>query len=191
MRKLTILLLLLVVVSFADVLFAQIPDDNSHSAAGLNCYIAEDFTLTNRGRIESIEWWGWYYSTIDGTFDLHLHEDQGGFPGTILWELLDATATLTLYGGIDFYLHEIILDESDYYILEEGTTYWLSLHHNSDYTFLWSGWSNGFAAASSNGDSGWVRHYYDHMFRLSGTDNYSAIEEATWGQLKAAHGLAD
>jgi len=87
MRKLTLLLVPLVAVSFADVLFDQSYTGTVDNAYGYHngFYLVDDFALGNPSRLESIEWWG-IFSMDVGNFDIQLlDDDDSGLPGTVVW----------------------------------------------------------------------------------------------------------
>jgi len=179
MHKLTFLLLtLLVAVSFADVLFEQPWDGSCTNGYSLVNYAADDFTLTNSSRLESIAWWGFYSSTVDGTFDVALYEDASGLPGTVIFSETGVSPTITNTGddwsGFDVYLHEFALDSADYLLLDSGSSYWLSLHRvGGTASTYWLCDSGGLSAASNNGTS-WVSQSYTMMFQLDGSEDTTA-----------------
>jgi len=190
MRKLTLLLVLLVAVSFADVLFDQSYDgtlDNGDDYYD-TYHQADDFSLTTIARLENIEWWSFYNNGVNGTFDIRLYEESGGLPGVLVWTQLDVTPIVTDTGddplGFDLYHNEVILDAGDYFVLSDGVTYWLSLNHDGSESY-WGLWYGGNSALSSNGGGSWTSTNNTFLLRFNGTDNYSSIEEATWGQIKA------
>ncbi len=189
MRKLTIILMLLVAVSFADVLFDQGYDGTCDDGWGSSdsYRLADDFVLANPGRLESIEWWSFYYlGTIGSDYNLRIYDDNGGEPGTILWEVTATpvdTDTGDDYLERDLYHTVVTLDAADYFTLESGTTYWLSTYWTSKW-FYWACWSSGNMMDSEN-DGPWSDVDHEAMFRLSGTNNGSTVEETTWGQIKA------
>ncbi|MCK5134108.1 MAG: Ig-like domain-containing protein [Candidatus Sabulitectum sp.] len=213
MRKLSALLLL-VAVSFAvDSIADLAPDDFSSTsssylaptplskailfdqayngtivnARNYNGYwhMADDFSLTNPSRLESIEWWSLFMSGTS-TMDIRVHEDNGGLPGTVLWEQLCVTATVTDTGddffGYDINHVEVVLAPADYCFLSDGTTYWLSLHHNGTGAWLCR-WDGGIAAESYNSGNSWTSPLITFMLRLNGTEDLATPEVS--GQVPA------
>ena len=221
MRKLTVLLLLLVAVSFAAdtgsvsitdttveitdtgyvaplgskaILVDQAYDgtiDQARNYSGNRCQ-ADDFSLTNPSRLENIEWWSLFTSGTS-TMDLRVHNDNGGLPGTILWEQLDVNATFTDTGddfsSYDIYHVEVILDPADYAFLDDGTTYWLSLHHDSTGAY-WCRWNGGTAAESNNNGSTWFSQSATYTLRLNGTEDLAAPEVSGQVPADGASGVA-
>jgi len=198
MRKLTILLILLVAMSYADVLFDHSYDGTIDDGCSYTHPIitADDFTLSNPGRIEVIEWWALYpHAPTGDDYVVIIYDDNNGKPGLFYDWSVTVSPTLTDTGddcfGQDIYHHLVTLDPADYFLAEGGTMYWLALSSLASNTIYWAAWDGGNLHHSTDGGHYWQIHNLDAMFRLSGTDNYSSIEEATWGQLKAAHSFAD
>jgi len=130
-------------------------------------------------------------------YQLRFYDDDRGQPGTMLWEgIYNPTLTDTgddwHSGNYDIYHLSVTLDPVDYFIAEDATPYWLALYIPSgDVNVLWAVWYGGNIHYTTNDGGSWTNWGRDGMFRLNGTDNYSAIEETTWGQLKTAHSIAD
>ncbi len=221
MRKLTVLLMLLVVVSLAGdstgdialddfsfsstgyvapiplskaVLFDQAYDGTIDQARNYSDYWhqADEFSLTNPSRLENIEWWSFFGSGVS-TMDIRVHDDDSGLPGTVLWEQLDVTATVTDtgddWGGHDIYYVEVVLDPADYYLLDDGTTYWLSLHHDG-FGAYWCRWNGGTAAGSTDYGGTWSASTVTFMLRLNGTEDLAAPEVSGQVPADGASGVA-
>ena len=116
----------------AEVLFEQayagVMDGGSN--CGGTYVVADDFVLTEAGRVESIEWWGMFFSGQGGSFHLRIcsndssDQDVPGTPGDVLWEIPAASVVNTDTGddfsGSNIYRSEIVLDPSDYFETEAG-----------------------------------------------------------------------
>jgi hypothetical protein len=221
MRKLTVLLMLLVAVSFAgEAISDLILDDFSAASSGYlapiplskavlfdqaydgtingardysdSIHLADDFSFTKPDYLERIEWWGVFTINVS-TMDIRLHDDDGGLPGTVIWEQLGVTATITDtgddYGGYAIYHIEVVLDPADYYLLDNGTTYWLSLHHDSTGAY-WCRWNSGTAAESNNNGSTWGSRSAIYMLRLNGTEDIDAPAVSGQAPADGATGVA-
>jgi len=152
----------------------------------------DDFTLTNPSRLENVEWWSVFFSSMD-TMDLRIFDDSSGVPGTILWEASDVTFVATDTGddafGTDIYHLEVILDPADYAFLEDGVTYWFSPYHHGT-TAYWMRWSTGTSAYSNDNGSTWNTKGGDHMFCLNGTEDLAAPEVSGQVPADGATGVA-
>ncbi len=221
MRKLTILLMLLVAVSFAGNTSSAIsPEDNTETTStgyvaplgskailfdqaydgggnnannyGSQYRQGDDFSLTNPSRLESVEWWSLFMSSVD-TMDLRIFDDSSGLPGTILWEVPNVTATVTDTGddfsGYDIYHVEVVLDPADYAFLEDGVTYWFSPFHDGSSAY-WMRWSSDTSAFSNNNGSSWDTKDGNHMFRFNGTEDLAAPEVSGQVPADGASGVA-
>ncbi len=221
MRKLTVLLMLLVAVSFAsDASSAISPEDNTETTStgyvaplGSKAVLfdqaydglcdngrwssgvwrqADDFSLTNPGRIENLEWWSLYTAAPGSDYNVRIYDDNSGEPGTMLWEVAAITPTDTDTGddafGYDIYHTAVTLDTTDYFLLEDGTTYWLSAYWSSD-RFYWTVWDGG-NMMESNNDGPWSTNSDIAMFRLNGTEDLAAPEVSGQVPADGASGVA-
>ncbi len=217
MRITVIIMSLLAIVSFADSSLSQntserietgyvppVPDgsvlfdqsytgviDDAIRAGGLFLR-ADEFILTEAGRVESIEWWGVFPSGQSGSFYLRIYsndsnfQDVPGTPGDILWEMPAASVVNTDTGddifGFDIYHTEIILDPSDYFEADASTVYWFSIYYNESNYYLGVIEYIGNMCLSYSG-GGWTSNDYTSFFRLNGT-SYLALKANTWAAIK-------
>ncbi len=194
MRKLTVLLMLLVAVSFAsDVIsaldldadaettdtgyIAPIPMSKSvlweYPYAGTvdngvgshsTQQVADDFVLTNPSRLESLEWWGLYTVALGADYNLRIYDDNSGEPGTILWEVAAITATDTDTGD----------DFSGYDIYRTVATL-----DPTDYCLLEDGTTYWFSAV-------WFDQWFFWCNISSGSLRYTMNDGASWPGLPSS-----
>jgi len=226
MRKLTILLMLLVAVSLANdaisaladgtsaettstgyvapipmskaVLFDQAYDGTIDNGYGYrpSFILAEDFTLSNPSRIETIEWWGLYYNAPSGgDYMVRIYDDNGGVPGTLLSDLTyNPTLTDTgddAFGSYDIYHHLVTLDPGDYFFADDATPYWLALQgQGGDSSTYWCVWNSGNMHYTIDDGSNWDSYGVIGMFQLNGTEDLLAPEVSGQVPADGATGVA-
>ncbi len=214
MRITVIVLILLAVVSYSDSSLSQIASDRIETGyvppvsdlevlfdqsylgtmdGGVECYgqsiNAEDFLLTEAGRIESIEWWGLFFTGESDSFYLRIYsndsyyQDVPGTPGELLWEVPAAVVKNTPSGGP--YRTKTDLDSSDYFEAEANTVYWFSPHYNGT-AYFWASLLEGGNMCISIAGGDWVHESYVGFFRLNGT-SYLPLEATTWAAIKSGY----
>ncbi len=220
MRTTGIVLILLAVVSYGDssflkktserietgyepplpegeVLFGQAYDGVMDG--GSNCggayVVADDFVLTEAGRVESIEWWGVFFAGQSGSFHLRIcsndsnYQDVPGTPGDVLWEVPAASVVNTDTGddfsGYNIYHSEIALDPSDYFEAEASVIYWFTVHYNGS-LYFWGVLTSGGNMCYSHHGGDWSQQTCVCFFRLNGT-SYQALEATTWAAIKSGY----
>ncbi len=214
MRIAVIAMILLAVVSSADSSLSQIASagietgynptvpggvvlyDQSYTGVmdgGIESYgvniNADDFLLTEAGRVESIEWWGLFLSGESDLFYLRIYSNNDNEPGDVLWEVPAASVKNTITGennsDLDIYRTEFVLDPSDYFEAEASTVYWFSPHCNGT-DYFWGALQEGGNMCNSYDGGDWTHQNHVGFFLLNGT-SHQALEATTWAAIKKGY----
>ncbi len=166
--------------------------------SGNGWFSANDFEATTAGVITQTTIWV-IQSVAPSSVDLHFYDGGSGGPGSLVG-IASGSAALTDTGydnwGYDLYQCVITLD-SDYAI--SAGYHWVTIDPMGGY-YHWlasahDGTWGSEAYYSGNGGGSWSSSTsqwgsaYEGFWVIESSE--SAIEEATWGQIKAAHTFAD
>jgi len=161
-------------------------------------FSANDFEVTTAGVITQTTIWV-LQSIAPSSVDLYFYDGNSGGPGSLVG-IASGSAVLTDTGydnwGSDLYQCVITLDS--HYAISAGY-HWVTIDPVGGY-YHWlasahDGTWGSQAYFSNNGGGSWTSSTsqwgsaYEGFWVIESSE--AAIEEATWGQLKAAHSLAD
>ena len=174
----------------ADLIFSQtdsnvnLGNDQTFNAGGSSWEAGDDFTLTTRSILTSIQWAGGLADTPSTR--LRIYESAVSTPQSI--PIFDATAGITNVGalGAGGFLKELVLPNSGV-LLEPNVRYWWTVEYNTIDVGV-KGYSDGSGGGTnhtlvqSNNDGGtWAVRNYNTYFSLSGT----SIPEPATGSVLA------
>lgn len=163
--------------SSASISYEQAPlnrGDAVFANASSGAISADNFSVTNPFKLESISWWGSYDTADSDNFIIHLHSDASGFPGTMNKEYsaVAVTSTLTALNDIsaasvyryDYVLPNVLsLTSGNYYLSitnETTSSGWYWLTGTGGDTKQWALDSNGTTwSLASNSDFAFAVQY--------------------------------
>jgi hypothetical protein len=148
-------------------------------------YTQDDFTLETYSVLEAVECWALYCleepDQHPQPFVVSLRYDHYGMPGQVYRadysNDVDETYTGDDYMGM-YPVYHYRLNLTDGIGVEGGTPFWLEIYSEAE-NFMWAARSYG------NLYHQWNQYDYSAFFRLLGTPEDTAVEPASWGEIKA------